>query len=1044
MIERVCLQCRAPADPSHRFCGRCGTALHTRCAVCQALVAASLEFCTDCGHPLSTTSAAREVVREERRTVTVLFLDLAGFTRMAENLDPEDLRQLQLAYFASAREVIHRYGGILEKYIGDAVVAVFGIPVETEHDAPRAVRAGLDLQRVLDGRPLAGRYPMRARVGIATGEALVDLAAARNAGEAMVSGDVVATASRLQHHAPDGGVLVSAATRRASVGSIRYADGPQHVTVAGKSQPVEVWLAQAPAGRVQLVEDDETVPLVGRSQELELVTSALLRCLRERESRLLSVVGMHGVGKSRLVREVARQMASAPDVMVRWRTGRCLPYGDGGPYAALAEIVKAQADVLDTDDEATARNRLCAALSAVVPAEDVDRLAQLLGPLAGLHGRPVNAGEIEAAWRDVLVALARNLPTVLVIEDLHYADPAMVRFLAGLLESVGDVPLFVLCTYRPELLEEQPAWAGGPPGALTVSLAPLRGPALRELVSTLLHRHNLAGSLAGRLATITGGNPMYIVEYVRMLAERAAGGELDLDADISTPETVHGVVANRIDLLDTAERTVLHAAAVVGDNVWPGAVSAMVGLSDDEVGRALRGLCRRDMLATAGATSTVAGESELAFRHQLLRDVAYRRLPRASRAALHRRAAEWFEKQSVQGRHDLAAVVARHRVAALAVTAALGEDTATDAEDARRALLAAADAAFAVFAVEPALAHLEQALTHWSAEHDPTARLAAELQRRRLEFLADSDRFYRDGGAKDLLRIAERLRDSGDRYGAARADTLLGQAEYMRAELDRAAEYLRRAVRTFAELPASAAKAEAYGELARLHVMQYRPAEAVAVAGTARELASQLGLADAAASAMVTESTARYMDGDPAGFPQLREAVRLCRAQRLPELRRAAHNLSALLLEEGDLPGAVESAAESAAAHGSQVRLVISHSTVAERAYFSGDWVGLLHAADTYFDADGAETTEWDMQLRARRAWIRQLGGDFDSADVERCLDTARQSRLDRLVYNACAHCALYHATRGEDLLAVALIGELLARWRSAPTTMTVEWLSAL
>jgi class 3 adenylate cyclase len=1042
MIDRVCLHCRAPADPSHRFCGRCGAALHARCTGCLALVAPGLEFCTSCGHPMATAPAALDTGREERRTVSMLFMDLVGFTRMSETLDPEDLRRLQMAYFATASRVIRRYGGILEKYIGDAVVAVFGVPVESEHDAVRAVRAGLDLQRAVGDEPLAGRYPVRARVGIATGEALVDLAAAHHAGEAMVAGDVVATASRLQQYAPDGGVLVSAPTRHATVGSIRYAEHARQVTVAGKALPVEVWLAQGTSGQVQIV-DDDAVPLVGRSQELDLITSTLMRCVGERETRLLSVVGVHGVGKSRLIREAARRMEGSPEIVFRWLTGRCLPYGEGGPYAALAEIVKAQAGVQDSDDEATARRALRAALTAVVPDAEVDRLAELLGPLAGLPGRPVNTGEIEAAWREFLLALARDLPTVLVVEDLHFADPAMVRFLSRLVETVGDVPLLVLCTYRPELLDDQPAWAGGPPGTLTLSLGPLRGGALRGLVGTLLRRHQLPESLTDRLAMITGGNPMYLVEYVRMLAERAAGGDLDPDAEITIPQTVHGVVAGRIDLLDAAQRTILHAAAVLGDGIWPGAVAAMLSMPKDDIDRALRGLRRRDMLV-AGSAPAIADGPGLEFRHQLLRDVAYRRLPRASRASLHRRAAAWFESQAVTGRHDFAAAVARHRVAAVRLATDLGEDTTADTAAARDALLAAADAAFAVYAVSPALAHLEHALTLWPPDWKPGERLVAELQHRRLEFLVDSDRFYRDGGAKDLLRIAERMREAGDLCGAARAETLLGQAEYMRAEPERAAEHLERAIALFADLPISAAKAEAYGELARLHVMRYRPALAVAAGGAARELAERLGLADATANAMVTEATAQYLDGDGDGLHHLERATEMCRTQRLPTLRRAAHNLYALRLEEGDLRGAADAAAERNAAHGMQVSIVISHSAEAERAYFTGDWGTLLHAADAYLETEDAETTDWDLQLRARRAWIRVLCDEPPGTDIERCLDNARRSGLDRLRYNACAHAALYHAIRGESTHAVALLGELASVWREAPTTMTVEWLSAV
>src|SRR5207248_4206629 len=276
------------------------------------------------------------------------------------------------------------------------------------------------------------------------------------------------------------------------------------------------------------------------------------------------------------------------------------------------------------------------------------------------------------------------------------------------------------------------------------------------LVGELVSRQGLPQTLTERLATITGGNPMYAVEYVRMLGEQAAGTEIDPAADFAIPETVHGVVANRIDLLDHIERTTLHAAAVLGNSVWPGALSAMLDLPESDVGRGLRGLQRRDMLV-ASTASAVAGETELAFRHQLLRDVAYRRLPRPARASLHRRAAAWFEEVSADGRHDQAAAVARHRGEALRLAESLGEDTTRDAGAARRALTAAGDAAFAVYVVGPALEYVDQAITLWPVDVEPDARRTTELQRWRLEFLADSDTFYREGGVKEVARLADRM-----------------------------------------------------------------------------------------------------------------------------------------------------------------------------------------------------------------------------------------------------------------------------------------------
>ncbi|BCB74143.1 hypothetical protein GCM10022251_10570 [Phytohabitans flavus] len=1038
--QRVCLKCDAVADPTHHFCGRCGAPLHSRCGSCLSIVAPEFTFCTSCGSPLTRELHSGSPSREERRTVNVLFADLKGFTSMAERLDPEDLRRLQMDYFNTAREVIRRYGGVVEKYIGDAVMAVFGVPVETEHDGYRAVLAGLDMQRALDGKPLAGRYPMRARVGIATGEALVDLAAARNGGEALLSGDVVATAARLQTHAPEGGVLVSAATHRATAGSIRYADEPLHLALAGKSRSVEAWLAQASVRRPPVI-DDEGTPLVGRAAELDLLTAAVRRCVSERRAHLVSVVGVHGMGKSRLVRELYRRIHDDGDLLVRWRVGRCLPYGAGGTYDALAEIVKAEADVLDTDDPATTRERLTATLAEVLPSPEVDRLVGLLGPLAGLPGRAVRPGEIEAAWRDALLALARHIPTVLVIEDLHFADPAMLRFLADLVEAGGDVPLLVLCTYRPELLDEQPTWPSALPGMLTVSLARLRNAEVRALLSTLLTQQGLPTDHADRLTRLTAGNPMYAVEYVRMVGER--GSALDAEGDLDVPDSVHGVIANRIDLLDNAERTVLNAAAVLGDRLWPGAIADMLALDTVGVAGVLHRLQRRDLLV-AGPVSTVAGEAELAFQHQLVRDVAYRRLPRATRAALHRRSATWLERVSIDGRNDLATAVARHRIQALDLTLSLGEDTAADTEAARTALLAAAEAAFTVYAVESALGYTEGALNAWPAEHEPDARRGAELLHHRLQFLDDADRFYRDG-VKEVARLADRMREAGDRAGEARAETLLGQAEFMRAERDKAREHLDHAIALFHDLPDDAAKAEAYAELARLHLLEFQTGPALPAARAARDLAHRLGLADAEVHALVTEHATQYVAGDLAALDDLADVIETCRAQGLPTLRRALHNLATFRQEEGDLSGATELERESRGVHGGQLSLVLSHSEEAELAYFNGDWVALLRAADEYLDHEdeGAGTTDWDLQLRGRRAWIGALCGRPDGEDIARSLDVAHRSGFVRLRYNAYAHGALAHALSGNVDGAATLLADLAALWREVPTALTLEWLSA-
>jgi len=1039
-IDRICLHCHAVAEATHRFCGKCGSALHMRCPNCSAVVAPGLGYCTSCGHPIDDVADRAGVGRQERRTVSLLFVDLVGFSAMAEQLDPEDVRRLQVDYFATASAVIHRYGGLIEKYIGDAVMAVFGVPVETEHDASRAVLAGLTLQRELSARPLAGGYRMRARVGVATGEVLVDLDMARDAGQALVSGDAVAAAARLQQHAPPGGVLVSDATHRATTDTVRYDHPPLRITPTGRSSPMLAWRAAAPIDR-QESEADEAATFVDRQQELDVLVGVLRRSVRDGQPQLVSVVGAHGLGKSRLIRELRRRYQSSGETMVRWLIGRGLPYGEGAAYAALAEIVKGYAGILDTDSPTTARDRLTGSLRDLVPDGQVARLADLLAPLVGLPGKPAAAAEAETARRELLLAMARQEPTVLAIEDLHYADPGMLRFLAQLVEAAPDVPLFVLCTYRPELLEDHPTWAAALPGTLTVSLGPLRGAEFRTLIEALLARHDLPGVLTDRLVSITAGNPMYAVEYVRMLADRPADARVNLDVDLAVPDTVHGVLANRIDQLDRVERRVLHAAAVLGDRVWPNAIAAVLGSAETEAATALRGLCRRDMLVELN-TSTVAGEPELGFRHQLMRDAANRRLPRAARAHLHRKAADWFQRLSA-GRHDMAAAVAHHRIEALRLYQSLGEDTTTVSREARLALTDAARAAFAVHAVESALGYASQALTLWPCTDAPDTRRGVELLCYRLSFTVDADAFYRDGGIKDLAGLAERMREAGDRAGEAESVALLGVAELMRAERGRAAEHLTEAVKLFADLPDSAASVEAHGELARLHMMEFRAEPAIAAARASWQIAERLGLADWVAGARITEATTRYLVGDGAAVTALEHVLRECREQRLPAQRRAAHNLAVLITEEGDLIRAMELEEEAQEVDGGRLYQLPSHSEEALRAYHTGDWPTLLQAAEAYLDVDAADTTGWDLQLRAQRAWIRVLCGESSGEDVERCLDSAERSGFGRLRLSVYAHAALCRALEGQPALASELIGKLAEVWATTPNTQVSEWLPA-
>jgi class 3 adenylate cyclase len=821
-----------------RFCGGCGIELADACRRCGQPLRAGVSFCTGCG----TARAGAEsgsTPTEDRRQVSVLFIDVVDFTPYAEHADPELVRRMQNSFYATVRRVVGQYGGVVEKYIGDAVMALFGAPVATEADQLRCVRAGLELQRVL-GRPDPTLGDgLRFRVGVTTGEALVDVAAARNGGQAIVAGDVVNTAARIQSVAPPGGVLACGRTHALTANAIRYAEQPP-VMLRGRSSMTEVWLAVAPLQRQPDDAEPDATPLVEREHELELLAGALHRAIRDRTPQLVTVFGRAGIGKSRLVRELRRRA----DQPIVWHTGHCPPFGENVTYAGLADIVKAEAGILDTDSAAITRDRLRAAVGRVVPGPDANRVADALEPLVGLPGAQLPAEEAESAWRRFLVAIATRSPTVLVFEDLHWADESMLRFIELLAAAAHDVPLLVLGTARPELINRDSSWAGTITGSLTITLPPLRDQGMTALYRHMLGRAAFAAELLRPLVDLADGNPLYAQEYVRMLVERGAasarplGGSPD-DHPLPMPDSVHAVIANRVDLLEPADRAVLQAAAVVGMTFWPGAVATTLGRPAGSVERSLRRLEQREFVSEQLET-TMAGQSEFRFRHVLVRDVCYQRLPRIERIARHERTADWLDLLAQHRHTDLAEVLAHHRWAAHEIARTLGLPAQRYAPAARRSLHLAARRAYALHALETAAGHTARALALLEDEAGGPGG-ADEPERLRLELLATEISFYQDhaaflagGGADQLRALAERLtacEAPESAPDAARAWTLLGQVARLRADRTAAREFLDRAVALFEPLPDTAEKVDAYAELGRLHMVNYEAEPAMGGGG---------------------------------------------------------------------------------------------------------------------------------------------------------------------------------------------------------------------
>jgi predicted ATPase/class 3 adenylate cyclase len=1067
------------------------------CTNCDRPLAADTAFCTGCGQRVPARLASGPAGQEDRRRVSVLFVDLIDFTPYVERADPELVRGMQTAFFSAARRVVGQYGGVVEKYIGDAVMALFGAPVATETDALRCVRAGLELQRVLarfapapadcgradssppdrgradssppdrgradssppdrgraeTPRPEGGQADnppegggMRFRVGVSTGEALVDLAAAHDGGQAIVAGDVVNTASRLQSAAPPGGVLVCGATYQLTRSAIHFAEQPP-VTLRGRSTPTEVWLALAPVQRQHPDREPDATPLIDREHELGLLVNALHRSLRDRLPQVVTVFGRAGIGKSRLVRELFGHAERLVDEPLTWRTGRCPPFGENVAFAALADIVKAEAGVLDTDTATAAAHRLEAAVAELAGPAERGRLVDGLRPLVGLPGPPLPAEEAESTWRRFLVALAARRPTVLVFEDLHWADEAMLRFVELLGASARDVPLLLLCTARPELIDRDPTWAGTITGSVTITLPPLRNSGIASLYSHMFGQAAFSADMLSPLVELADGNPLYAQEYVRMLIEqgalRQAGRSWALDQhDLPMPDSVHSVIANRVDLLEPQDRTVLLAASVVGMQFWPGAVAASLGRSVESVERALRRLEQRDFVHEQ-PESTMAGQPEYRFRHVLVRDVCYQRLPRTERVARHERTGDWLDALSRSRDTDLAEVLAHHRWAAHEIARSLGIGTERYAPAARDALHRAARRAYALHALDAAANHAGRALGLCD-DSDPRGRLQLELLSTEISFYRDGSGFLKSGGPDQLTGLADRLAAVGDQAGAARAWTLLGQAAWLRADRSAALSCLNRAVRIFESLPDTTAKAEAFAELGRLHMLNNERDPAITAAAAAAAIAERLGLVEVQANAEITVAITRYQAGERAGLDDLHAVAERCRRERLYALPRAVQNLAHAVREEGDWIRSAallaEQSTNTAAAH----TLATGYSGEAMRAYFAGDLPALLAAADAFVDTP---TGRWDMQVRGLRSCLRVLRDETERAgaddDVERALEIARGSGFRRLLWTSLGVSALCRALEGRRRDAAVLLDELAESWCAVPALASGEWIAA-
>jgi class 3 adenylate cyclase/tetratricopeptide (TPR) repeat protein len=805
----------------------------------------------------------------ERKVITVLFADLVGFTSTAEELDPEDVEAILRPYHERLRFELERWGGTVEKFIGDAVVAFFGAPVAGENDPERAVRAALAIR---DWISEEGK--LQVRIAVNTGEALVNLAARPESGEGMASGDVVNTTARLQSAAPTNGIVVGETTYRATAETIEYREH-EPVEAKGKAEPVPVWeVAQARARFGVDLAPERRTALVGRERELQLLVGTLQRARHQRSLELVTLVGVAGMGKSRLVGELFRSIDSAGE-LTYWRQGRSLPYGEGVSYWALAEMVKAQAGILETDRDDEVAAKLGRTVEQLLD-EDAEWVLSHLLPLVGQTDEAAGSQEEAfAAWRRFFEALAEEHALVLVFEDIQWADDGLLAFVEHLVDWVRGVPMLILCTARMELLERRPAWGGGKLNAANVALAPLSSDETAQLIAALNDRPLLEAEMQAELLDRAGGNPLYAEQYVRMLTERGTAEAL--------PETVQGIIAARLDGLPADEKSVLQDAAVMGKVFWLG----VLGVGEQQ----LHALQQKDFVQRA-RRSSVEGEIEYAFTHVLVRDVAYSQIPRADRAQKHLHAAEWIE--SLGRPEDHAEMLAHHYSGTLALSRAAGHHVDDLIPRVRSALRDAGDRAAALNAWVQAEDYYAQALE--LAGEDDTEKGDLLLRLGRIRY------FREETGEEMLAEAQERLVRAGARDPAAEAALMRADIAWQNGDSDTMRQRFGEARALIAGQPPSPVQAAILSEISRYEMVSDQNDAAIEHGLEALRVAEQLGLDDLRSQVLNTIGSARTAIGDARGFNDLQESIAVARsANAVSALIRATNNLGTMRVVYGQL-----------------------------------------------------------------------------------------------------------------------------------------------
>ncbi|CAN5582938.1 adenylate/guanylate cyclase domain-containing protein [soil metagenome] len=1096
-----CSSCGAETRLGQKFCPSCGARLSATCPGCGSPFAPGEKFCGECGTALSGgagvapsiettardapgTTAAPAVA--ERRLVSVLFADLVGFTTIAESRDPEQVRELLDGYFQAMREIVARYGGAVEKFSGDAVMAVWGAPTAHEDDAERAVRAALEMVEAVHGLGAAsGIAELDRRAAVLSGESAVTVGAE---GQGMFAGDLVNTASRLQSVAAAGSVLVGQQTRDAASQGITFEPVGEE-SLKGKSAPVAAWRAVrvvagvGGAGRYTGLEP----PFEGRDEQLRLLKDLFHATVRERRARVVTIIGLAGTGKSRLVREFEKYTDGLVEA-VFWHVGRSPAYGEEITFWALGEMVRKRAGLAERDDEPTTRERIAATLEQYVP-DELDRrwieprLLQLLG--VG-ESRTGEREELFAAWRMFFERVAEQGPVVMAFEDLENADPGLLDFIDYVVEWSRSQPIFILALTRPELLERRPNWGAGQRAYAAIGLEPLSDGAMRQALTGLVP--GLPEAAVRAILSRAEGVPLYAVETVRMLINEGRLTEHDGVyqpvgdlAELEIPNTLHALIAARLDALDAAERAIVQDCAVLGHSFTLAALAGISGRSAEELEPALRALTRREVLQV-DADPRSPERGQYAFVQGLLREVAYSTLSKKDRRKRHLAAARYFE---ALGDEELAGALARHYLDAWRASPE-GPEAEAIAAQARIALRAAAERAAALHSHAQALTFLERLLSVTTDEHER----ASILERAALAAEAAARFDTADSYGREAMAIH---RANDDLSGVARAAVIVGRGRLSGSRLTEGIELVASVLAEVGDRDDDPAAIELISMLARLKSLHTEDDVAIELAERALIAAERLDLVDVIANTVMTKAVSLaylrrtrealilmpgvlqmaethglvvlelrarlnisqmiMIDYPAAGLPVAR--VGLEKAQKLglrlwEEL--LAGNVTMAALRTGDWDAALDLApstiAEGAGDEGSTNLPAESIAYIAVIKGLRGDGGESLRMALAHIDRALAQTEDPQFPDMARvlRAWSGLIEGDFDAA-----YEQVMAHRYADPTYTSAAYVLAGHAMlwRGDveraRLVAERLRGfNLRGKWVNACRTVLDAGIAAL